>query len=84
MARRKTTAKPAAKQERTTKGIRDLLFDEIDLLRSGEITPQRAKVTAALIGQIVATSKLDMEYARFLKSTESEVLEQSVKPLKLS
>ena len=59
---------PAASKEkvvdshRTSEGLRDILFDEIEGLRRGEGDPQRATIIAKLAGQIVAVAKLDLEY----------------------
>lgn len=51
---------------RTSKGLQDTLFDEIDRLRSGESTPQSARTVASLAGGIIQTSRLEMDYARFI------------------
>ena len=47
---------------RTSEGLRDVLFDEIESLRRGEGDPQRATIIAKLAGQIVAVAKLDLDY----------------------
>lgn len=49
---------------RTTQGLRDILFDEIDQLRGENGDPQRAMAVANLAKQIVNTAKVEMEYVR--------------------
>lgn len=53
---------PAA--ERTSAGLRDILFNTIDQLRRGEIEAQDAKAVAALANQICATVSLEIEVAK--------------------
>ena len=49
---------------RTSQGMRNALFDEMDALRSGESTPQRARAIAALSGQILQSVRLEMDAQR--------------------
>lgn len=58
-----------AKIERSTDGLRIALFEELDKLRSGTTTPQKASALARLAAGVVAATKLDLEYQRFAKST---------------
>lgn len=52
--------------DRNTSGIREVLFQELQSLRSGDSTPQRASAIAKLCGQIVNSAKLDIDYQRFV------------------
>ena len=52
--------------KRTTSGLREVLFDQIDGLISGEITPQQAKAVSGLASQVVSVTRLEMEAARFI------------------
>jgi len=52
--------------ERTSKGLSNTLFDELEKLRSGESTPQQSRSVAALANTICAVSRLEMDYARFV------------------
>lgn len=54
--------------ERTSVGLRDALFDELDLLRSGEGNAQRAQAVAKLSAQIVSSVKMELDFARFANS----------------
>lgn len=51
---------------RTTKGLRDALFDEIDRLTIGKSNPQVACAKSKLATQIIAATKLDLDYHRFI------------------
>lgn len=56
---------------RTSKGLQDALFDEIDDLHSGKTTPQAARTIASLAGGIIQTAKLEMDHARFIAEPRS-------------
>ncbi len=62
-----------AKTERTTDGLRLALFEELDNLRAGKTTPQKASAMARLASTIVMASKLDIEYQRFVSAGESQL-----------
>lgn len=51
---------------RTTRGVRDRLFDVLDGLRDGTITPQEAQASARVVQQIHNTTRLEIEAARFI------------------
>ncbi len=61
-----------AKIERTTDGLRSALFEELDSLRSGKTTAQRASAIARLASGIVSATKIDLDYQRFAKSIETD------------
>lgn len=42
--------------------LRDVLFDELDALRSGRISPHRARATAALSFQILDSVRVEILY----------------------
>jgi len=52
--------------ERTTAGLREVLFTELDNLRNGVIDVARAHATAKLAQQIVNSVHLDLSAARIL------------------
>jgi len=56
----------AAPIERTSLGCRDALFDMLDGLRAGTVTPTLANATAKLIGEIVNTVQLELNVAKFV------------------
>lgn len=49
---------------RTTHGLRDILFDEIDMMRSDQADPKRAMAIANLSKQIIGTAKVELEFHR--------------------
>jgi len=58
--------------ERTSKGLSDTLFNELERLKSGDSTPQQSRSVAALANTICAVSRLEMDYARFISTERSE------------
>lgn len=42
------------------KGLRDALFDELNLMRAGKVSVSRARVTSQLARRIIETVTLDM------------------------
>jgi hypothetical protein len=53
---------------RSSLGIRTVLFEELDMLRRGESSPSRANAVAKTAGQIMSTVKLELDYMRFTAS----------------
>ncbi len=53
---------------RTSQGLRDILFEEFDALRSPEGDPSRSLAVANLAKQIVATAKVELDFHRTLAS----------------
>lgn len=53
------------KTNRTSVGLRDTLFDELDNLRNGLITPHRAMAVAKTAAEIMGTVKLELAFHRF-------------------
>lgn len=66
------------KMPRNSKGLRDVLFDEIDQLRNGEGDPTRALAVANLAKQIINTVKVELDYHR-----EALRLQEQGNPLQL-
>ena len=54
--------------ERSSQGLREVLFSEIDALRNGVIEPARAHATAKLAQQILTSVALELSAARLLDS----------------
>lgn len=53
---------------RTSAGLCDALFQEFDLLRSGQSDPHRASAVAKLAVQIINTKRLEIDAATFHKA----------------
>jgi|TARA_R110000868_G_scaffold107595_1_gene294352 hypothetical protein len=47
---------------RTSIGLRDALFDELDALRDGTSNPQKSQATAKLAVQIINSVKMEIDY----------------------
>ncbi|CAN7301355.1 hypothetical protein LJR231_001537 [Phyllobacterium sp. LjRoot231] len=59
------TEQPAI--SRTTAGLRDAIFDEIDAIRNGTSNPTRANAVAKLATGIVETVRMEIEVQKHLK-----------------
>lgn len=56
---------------RTTQGLRDILFDEIDELRSGNGDAAKSMAVANLAKQIINTAKVEIDFVRAIQATEA-------------
>lgn len=53
---------------RTSAGLRDAIFDEIDSIRNGTSNPTRANAVAKLATGIVETVRMELEVEKHLRS----------------
>lgn len=67
MAKKETVEAPAV--QRTSAGLRDAIFDEIDAIRNGTSNPTRANAVAKLASGVVETVRMEMEVQRHLNSS---------------
>lgn len=68
MATRTNAAKTASTPiTRTSAGLRDAIFDEIDSIRNGTSNPTRANAVAKLATGIVETVRMELEVQRHLR-----------------
>ncbi len=65
------------KVERTSAGLRDALFDELDSIRSGESNATRANAVAKLAGSVVDTVRMEIEVQKHARHVVSKVDEAS-------
>lgn len=66
-----TTTKPEPASSpivRTSAGLRDAIFDEIDCIRNGSSNPTRANAVAKLAAGVVETVRMELEVQRHLRS----------------
>jgi hypothetical protein len=64
------TDKPKATPvSRTSAGLRDAIFDEIDAIRSGESNPTRANAVAKLATGIVETVRMEIDVQKHLQKS---------------
>ena len=61
-----------AKPSRTTQGLRDILFDEIEELRSGNGDAAKSQAVANLAKQIINTAKVELDFVRTIQQQEAE------------
>ena len=54
---------------RTSAGLRDAIFDELDSIRNGSSNPTRANAVAKLAGSIVETVRMEIEVQKFARMT---------------
>lgn len=59
---------PASPILRTSAGLRDAIFDEIDAIRNGSSNPTRANAVAKLAAGVVETVRMELEVQRHLRS----------------
>lgn len=57
---------------RTSAGLRDTLFDELDRVINGKSTPAQANAVARLADQIAATVHLEIEVAKMQMRTPNK------------
>lgn len=52
--------------KRTTQGLRDALFDELDELRGPEPNPEKSMAVANIAKQIINTAKVELDFHRMI------------------
>ena len=72
MAEERTTQ---PKVSRTSAGLRDAIFDEIDAIRNGRSNPTRANAVAKLANGIVETVRMEIDVQKHLnkQSTSNHI-----------
>lgn len=55
-----------SKMNRTSKGLRNVLFDEIDSIRQGESNPARARALAMLANTALKSVEVEIEYHKYV------------------
>lgn len=58
--------------EKTSRGLARAMFEELELLRTGESTPQQARAKASIANTVCTISRLEMDFARFVSGTRAE------------
>lgn len=73
----------SSKTVRSTKGLRDALFDEMDALREGKSTPHIAGAMSKLAVQIINSVRLEIEYQKHIAATPNNVSALDISPILL-
>jgi hypothetical protein len=60
------------KLTRTSQGLRDILFDEIEELRNGNGDPTKSMAVANLAKQIINTAKVELDFHRTIAQQAAE------------
>lgn len=58
-----------SKAERSSRGLRDVLFDEIDALRNGNSNPSRATAMSKVAAQIINSVRIEIEHQKYVTSS---------------
>ena len=74
----KTKAAPIT---RSTSGLRETIFQEMEALRSGESTWQRARSMAMLANTVLDSVKTEVEYHKYVAASPKVVESENVKRL---
>lgn len=61
------------KYQKTTEGLREMLFDELILLRSGKIDQSRARATANIARQIIESIRVQVQFQRVLNENKKQM-----------
>ena len=59
---------------RTSLGLRNALFDELDALRDGKSNPQRASAMSKLAVQIINSVRMDIEFQKHVMSSPNNTI----------
>lgn len=62
----KDTTEVMPRTVRTSAGLRDALFDELDALRAGSSNPAKANAVAKLSDQVIATVKMELDVQKHI------------------
>lgn len=75
MVAKKDTPPASTPIVRTSAGLRDAIFDEIDAIRSGASNPTKANAVAKLATGIVETVRMEIEVQRHLRQNPATAKE---------
>lgn len=72
------------KMIRTSAGLRDVLFDELDSIRDGTSNPQRAQAVSKLACQVINSVKMEIEFHSHVASSPEGIDPPMSRPLMLA
>lgn len=58
--------------ERTSAGLANAMFDELDKLNTGESTPQEARAKASIANSIISICRLEIDYSKYLAGSQED------------
>lgn len=59
---------------KTGAGLRDALFDEINMLRAGKVSTEHARALANLVRQVLDAARLDLQYRKAIEGGDTLAL----------
>ena len=69
--------------QKTSRGLTRAMFEELDLLRRGESTPHQARAKASVANAIIAITRLEIDFARYVSDSRSDAKTQGPRALTL-
>lgn len=69
---------------KTTDGLRDFLFDQLEGFNSNKLAAEKVKTNCEIIGVILETAKVELQYATFSRLADPKGGIKKVTPLQLS
>lgn len=57
---------------KTTEGLRDALFDELNELRAGRSNPQKSRAIAQMADKIIDSIRVQIQFGRLLQDTDKK------------
>ena len=73
MKHKPTRLRPLPNVERTAEGLRDALFDELNLLRAGEATTIHARALANIARLILECARLEVQQMKTIESNATSL-----------
>ena len=68
---------------RTTAGLRNALFDELDALRSGKSNPQKARATALICNTVLNSVEVEIEFHKYVRDVYGDDVSSKTPVLEL-
>lgn len=57
---------------KSTEGLRDALFDEINMIRQGNGNPQRARAIALMAARVIDSIRVQIQYGKMLNDQKKQ------------
>ena len=84
MSKKSSGNEVVAKIDRTSGGLRNCLFDEIDALRDGTSNPQRARAVSSLANTALKSVMVEVEYHKYVCDVSKNAQAAQLGSLQLS
>ena len=75
-----TTTTKTAFKNRDSRDLHNHLWDLLERLDNGEATPQHVRAASSIASNLLATSRLQMDYARFVSDARGKNSEHQTLP----